>query len=455
MPKRLKCHRHVSLFPSMRDDEFEQLKQDIAKHGLEIPIKVLKGKNLIIDGRHRYEACCDLGIEPKTEIVTATDDEVLRLVVSLNGRRRQLSESQRAAIAAELANMRRGGNGSNQHKRAKVQNCTFADEQSLSEAAESLNVSRRTVAAAKAVKSNFPGVWDLIRNDEVTVADAYNLRNEPGEVKQEVLSRFHQDKQLGRKPKKLTQYRREIKQEAAKQAVEKAMNKGFSMEINEPVVVQPGDVWQLGRHTLTCCDSSTWDAPKAALAFADPPYNAGMAAWDIGFKWQHDWLIDKADLVVVTPGDTSFADFLKKTKMPYRCTIAHWIKNGMAKGPMGYGNHIIGAVFCKESTPYKVSTIRNQSYSEGVIKVIEADDIDHPGRKPLDFMIIWIDRLTKPGEAIIDPFLGSGTTLIAAEETGRICHGAEIDPSYCGFILGRWIKSGKNTPKKIEVLLDS
>jgi len=181
MPKRLKCHRHVSLFPPMRDDEFEQLKQDIEKHGLEIPIKILKGKNLIIDGRHRYEACCSLGIEPKTEIVTATDDEVLRLVVSLNGRRRQLSESQRAAIAAELANMRRGGNGSNQHKRAKVQNCTFADEQSLSEAAESLNVSRRTVAAAKAVKSNFPGVWDLIRNDEVTVADAYNLRNEPEE----------------------------------------------------------------------------------------------------------------------------------------------------------------------------------------------------------------------------------------------------------------------------------
>lgn len=161
MPKGLKCHPHVLLFPRMREDEFEQLKQDIAKNGLELPIKVLKRKNLIIDGRHRYEACRELGIEPKVEVVTATsDDEVLRLVFSLNARRRQLSESQRAAIAAELANMRRGGNESNQHKKAKVQICILADEQSLSEAAENLNVSRRTVAAAKAVESNSPKVYN-------------------------------------------------------------------------------------------------------------------------------------------------------------------------------------------------------------------------------------------------------------------------------------------------------
>lgn len=454
MTRKLKCHPDVLLFPSMREDEFELLKRDIEQNGLEVPIKVQDKKKLIIDGRHRYRACCELGIEPKIELVKVTEDQVLRLVVSLNARRRQLSESQRAAIAAEIATAKRGGTGSNQHRRAEVQICTSAEEQSLSEAAESLNVSRRSVAAAKAVKSKFADVWDLIRNDEITISDAYTLRNDLDEVRQEVLNRFYDDKKNGRKPKKLAQYRRDIKREVAKRAVEKAIRTSFSMKINEAVVVQSGDVWQLGRHTLACCDSSTWNAPKAALAFADPPYNIGTATWDFGFQWNHDWLTDKADLVIVTPGDTSFADFLKRTEMPYRCTIAHWIKNGMTKGSMGYGNHIIGAVFCKESTPYKVSAMRNQSYSEGIIRVVEADDIDHPGRKPLDFMIIWIERLTQSGDIIIDPFLGSGTTLIAAEETGRICHGAEINPDYCNFILGRWIRAGKDIPKKVGVLLD-
>jgi DNA modification methylase len=55
---------------------------------------------------------------------------------------------------------------------------------------------------------------------------------------------------------------------------------------------------------------------------------------------------------------------------------------------------------------------------------------------------------------VIDPFLGSGTTLIAAEQIGRICHGAEINPEYCGFILGRWIKLGKENPKNIKSIVD-
>jgi len=248
-------------------------------------------------------------------------------------------------------------------------------------------------------------------------------------------------------------YRKEIKQEIAKKSLEEAVNRVLGIEVDEIPHVNFGDVWQLGPHTLTCCDSSTWDAPPAKLAFADPPYNAGIADWDIGFEWQHDWLIDKADLVVVMPCDESLAHFLRTTTMPYRCTIAHWIKNGMSKSPMGYGNHIIAAVFCKKSTPYKVTRKRNQNYSEGIIKNIETEDSDHPGRKPLDFMVTWIDRLTNPGEVVIDAFLGAGTTLIAAEQIGRICHGAEINPEYCGFVLGRWIKSGKENQKKIKSIV--
>jgi ParB-like chromosome segregation protein Spo0J len=448
----LRYHRFVELFPRMVEEDFEQFKKDIAINGLYIPILVLKDTDLIIDGRHRYEACVAAGIEPKIEYFSENDNRVLLTIVSLNSRRRYLSESQRAAVAAELASL--------------IREDTLKQ---IREAAEKyLNIGSRTVEAAKTIKTLFPETWESIRLGEITVADAYKVCKESEEVKREIIDRWSCDKEAKRKIKKLAQYRKEVKQQAAKQAVEKAANSVLnyeayrgedasphaSIEVNECPCVNFGDVWKLGEHTLTCCDSSIWDAPKAKLAFADPPYNAGVADWDIGFEWKHDWLIDKADLVVVTPGDESFAKFLRTTTMPYKCMIAHWIKNGMSKSPMGYGNHIIAAIFCKESSPYKVTGKRNQNYSEGIIKVIEADDIDHPGRKPLDFVVVWIERLTKSGEVVIDPFLGSGTTLIAAEETGRICHGAEINPDYCAFILGKWIKAGKEIPKKIKNVID-
>ncbi|MEM6401615.1 MAG: DNA methyltransferase [Cyanobacteria bacterium P01_D01_bin.116] len=446
----LKCHKFVSLFPRMTKDQFGQFKKDIAVNGLYIPILVLKNTNLIIDGRHRYEACVASGIEPKIEYFPGkNDNRVLLKIVSLNSSRRYLSESQRAAVAAELATLIREDT-LKQNSSINLRNYKI----SVREAAEKLNIASKTVEAAKTIKAQFPQTWEPIRSGEITINDAYKVCKESEEVKQEIILRWSDDKKAKRKMKKLAEYRKEVKQQAAKLAVAKAANNILDIKINESPHVKLGDVWKLGKHTLTCYDSSIWDAPQAKLAFADPPYNAGMADWDIDFEWKHDWLIDKANLVVVTPGDESFAKFLQTTTMPYKCMIAHWIKNGMSKSPMGYGNHIIAAVFCQESSPYKVTGERNQNYSEGIIKFIEADDVDHPGRKPLDFVVVWIERLTKPGEVVIDPFLGSGTTLIAAEETGRICHGAEINPDYCALILGKWIKGGKEIPKKINNLID-
>ncbi|MUG98373.1 hypothetical protein F7734_41155 [Scytonema sp. UIC 10036] len=454
----LEYHPYVYLFPRLGRQEFEDLKSDIAANGQGIPIAVLAGTNLIIDGRHRYEACQAIRRPPKIEYCTLTESQILWKVISLNIKRRHLSESQRAMIAAKIANIKKGGTGNNQFVKkneAKEQIHSFAmPSVSLKDVADSLNVGRDSVVKAHSILESFPDIESYIVDGDITINDAHKVKDEMPEIKQEVIKRFRLDRETRCKTKNLAQYRKEVKQEIAKQSLEKAVNSVLGIEVSETPRVNFGDVWQMGQHTLTCCDSSTWDAPKAKLAFADPPYNAGVADWDVDFEWKHDWLIDKADLVVVTPGDESFAEFLRKTTMPYKCMIAHWIKNGMSKSPMGYGNHIIAAVFCKESSPYKVTGKRNQNYSEGIIVTPEVDDINHPGRKPLDYMVAWINRLTEPGNVVIDPFLGSGTTLIAAERTGRICHGAEINLEYCAFILGRWMKLNKEIPKKNQLTVD-
>ena len=75
----------------------------------------------------------------------------------------------------------------------------------------------------------------------------------------------------------------------------------------------------------------------------------------------------------------------------------------------------------------------------------DEDKFDHPTQKPLELMRRPIVNHTQRGESVYDPFLGSGTTLMAAELTGRVCYGLELDPKYVDVIVGRWqAASGKN-----------
>ena len=62
----------------------------------------------------------------------------------------------------------------------------------------------------------------------------------------------------------------------------------------------------------------------------------------------------------------------------------------------------------------------------------------HPTMKPLELVERALENSSQVGDAVLDPFLGSGTTLIAAERTGRRCRGMEIDPRYCRVAIGRW-----------------
>ena len=62
----------------------------------------------------------------------------------------------------------------------------------------------------------------------------------------------------------------------------------------------------------------------------------------------------------------------------------------------------------------------------------------HPTTKPLPLIERAIENSSRPGDAVLDIFLGSGSTLIAAERTGRVCYGMELDPHYCSLAIARW-----------------
>ena len=217
--------------------------------------------------------------------------------------------------------------------------------------------------------------------------------------------------------------------------------------------VKQGDWWQLGKHYLYCGDTSSPDfidrLPQSQLAFADPPYNEAVADWDKSFIWKHDWLIDKADIVTVTPGIGAIPTFMRLTNMPYKWSACCWITNGMTRGGMGFGNWIYLAIFSSNSI-YRTAQdlIRVSGKDLGIkatIDISTTNETKHKGRKPI-MLLSWLIRtFSKAGGIVIDPFLGSGTTLFAANNEGRQCYGGELVPEFCQEIICRWNQEHRET----------
>jgi len=90
--------------------------------------------------------------------------------------------------------------------------------------------------------------------------------------------------------------------------------------------------------------------------------------------------------------------------------------------------------------PGENSTIWNSPSPKFIMGGSEEEKYDHPTQKPVELMRRPILNHTKPGELVYDPFLGSGTTLAAAEVTGRVCYGLELDPKFTDVVVGRWQK---------------
>lgn len=181
-------HPVTEIFPPMEATAFAALVEDIAQHGQKEPILVLDGQ--VIDGRHRVRACEQLGIEPWVRELEAKDGNPLSLVISLNLHRRHLTESQRATIAARLANMPFGGNQHTKLGSANLQTQPVTQ----TAAAELLNVSPRSLATAKKVlEEGAPELVAAVERGELAVSTAADLSQLPADEQREVLTRTPED----------------------------------------------------------------------------------------------------------------------------------------------------------------------------------------------------------------------------------------------------------------------
>lgn len=163
----MKTHPLANLFPEMPVGEFAALKADIAEYGVREAVWMWRGQ--LLDGRHRRRACEELGIKCPTREWDGSESEVAAFIVSLNLHRRHLDESQRAMVAARLANMRQG-------ERTDLQPSANLPKVSSANAAEMLNVAERSVTSArKVIDSGTPELVKAVESGAVPVSVAAKI----------------------------------------------------------------------------------------------------------------------------------------------------------------------------------------------------------------------------------------------------------------------------------------
>lgn len=236
-------------------------------------------------------------------------------------------------------------------------------------------------------------------------------------------------------------------------------------ELQKPTMSRLGDVWLLGRHRLVCGDSTLpetyttlMEGKRANLVLTDPPYNVNVE--ETAGKIKNDNMSDEdfykflfAMFVNVEQNmesDASIYVFHADSKgLTFRqafhdagfylsgCCI--WKKNALVLGRSPYQWQHEPCLF-----GWKLGG-KHQWYSDRKQTTIWEYDRpksskEHPTMKPVALMAYPIQNSCMSNCIVLDPFLGSGSTLIACEETNRICYGIELDEKFADVIVHRYIE---------------
>jgi DNA modification methylase len=239
----------------------------------------------------------------------------------------------------------------------------------------------------------------------------------------------------------------------------------------EAVSVQ-GDVWVLGRHRLVCGDSTDADTVARCLdgvtphlMVTDPPYGVeydatwrgkaglnpmganrtGLVNHDDRADWREAWALFPGSIVYVWHGGLMsgvVAESLTSCGFALRSQII-WNKTVMAMSRGDYHWKHEPCWYAVRGTGHwsgdrKQTTVWDFASPIHIMGGSKEAKTPHPTQKPVECMKRPIENNSSPGQAVYDPFVGSGTTIIAGEMTGRAIHAIELNPAYVDVSILRW-----------------
>lgn len=447
-----------ALIPPLSAEERKQLEENIVEHGgARDPLVVWAngGKLTLLDGHNRYEICSRLDLPFDIhEMRFASRDDAADWMDRNQLGRRNLHPDAFTLLLGRRYNRAKKAEGGRSGRSFGVEKVTTP--KTAERIAREHGVTEKTVRNAgkfaesvEKSKAIDPTIEAKVSSGKAppraAVVKAAALLEKSPERAREIIEGGKRIAEIEREEKRAAK-------EAAKREAAAMIEAATGVSVDERC--RPGEVWILGDHVLYCGDTSKPEfirivgetvSGKASLAFADPPYGANIEGYDDSrFYWEHDYLETVADVVVVTPGIVSIFEFARITAMPYRWSMAAWITNGLARGAIGFGNWLFASVFSSGSVFRQA-----QDFAKVTISGAESDETDHPTRKPAEFVHWIVDTFTKPGEFVVDPFLGSGQTLVVCEASGRKCVGGELDPKFCSWIVSRWeTMTGRKAEKR-------
>lgn len=475
----MEFHSIANIFPMLDNESLSSLASDIKANGLKTPILVYEGA--ILDGRNRFQACQAAGVPPRFETFSGTLHEALSLVWSLNFQRRHLNSSQ-AAIAdakrkqlddqyrqvlAEMAEAKKERPGNGGDRRSRCRDPLYVDIVEKNDPINQFN-------------DEFQSVQKIVPIEKLkdTSALTDHKRAASAGTNRTYIKQADQIVEAGRDDlisaiekgqMTISQAKVVIKREEKLKELEEAAQKA-----EEQALVEESPQWSiLNVDVYQGLETVASDWPKARLIFTDPPYNIGI---DYGkgtkadqlkpdeyMAWVDGWITRAIDCLTpdgslwVMIGDEYAAEYgvLLKSK---GLTIRNWIKwyetfgVNCAEKFNRTSRHIFycvqdpkNFVFNTESVsrPSDRQTKYNDKRANPAGKVW--DDVwmiprltqtcnervpEFPTQLPIDLVSAIVECASMPGDLIIDPFNGSGTTGVAALSVGRKYIGIELNERY-------------------------
>ena len=237
-------------------------------------------------------------------------------------------------------------------------------------------------------------------------------------------------------------------------------------EAPEHPVTRPGDLWVLGRHRLLCGDSTVATDVERVLGgvtpllmCTDPPYGVeydpgwrnaagasktkrtGKVLNDDRADWREAWSLFPGDVAYVWHGALHAREVIESLEVcgfTLRSQII-WAKERLVLSRGDYHwQHEPCAYAVKKSGKGHWAGDRKQTTLWQIPSKDQDASTIHGTQKPVECMRRPIENNSSPGQAVYEPFMGSGTTLIAAETTGRVCLGIELNPAYVDVAIQRW-----------------
>jgi len=254
---------------------------------------------------------------------------------------------------------------------------------------------------------------------------------------------------------------------------------------DEVTVSEVGDVWILGGHRIACGDcrdpalmGRLMAGAQADAAFLDPPYNIPISGFAVGRGRHPEFAcatgeMSPAEFVVfleqtlgaaceaTRPGGVHFVamdwrhmtELLDAGRTVYDTllNLCVWNKSNGGMGSLYRSKHELIFVYRHGPGPH-YNAVELGRHGRNRCNVWDYSSVNSPGGarrheldmhptvKPTQMVADALIDVTRPGDVVLDVFLGSGTTLVAAEQIGRACHGVELDPRYVDVALERWAR---------------